>query len=94
MPRAGTCEALPTLCEDTQRWCGKTGDNNLVSKMVQELMAGQLANSLFGWVDAPANDLFSDEKAVIDDAGDADQQQLEDMYLRQGPGTSLWSTHA
>ena len=50
---------------------------------VQELMAGQVANALFGWVDAPMNDIFDDARSIIDDADEEDEQKLEKKYLRE-----------
>ena len=79
---AGTCQQLPTQCEDTARWCGTPGHNSTATQLAQELMAGQLANALFGWVDATANDLFSDEPSIINAAGDPEEQNLEEQYRR------------
>lgn len=81
---AGTCDLLPSVCEDEGRWCGTGGKNNTAAQMVQQLMAGQVANALFGWIDAPATNLFEDGKAFIDDADDKDEKELENQYLRNG----------
>lgn len=84
---AGTCDLLPSVCEDEGRWCGTGGKNNTAAQMVQQLMAGQVANALFGWIDAPATNLFEDGKAFIDDADDEDEKELENQYLRNGSGS-------
>lgn len=79
---AGTCDqSLRTSCEDTAAWCNTPGQSNAGAQLVQELMAGQLANALFGWIDAPANNVFDEARAIIDDADGKDEESLENQYL-------------
>ncbi|KAK9813568.1 hypothetical protein WJX73_007727 [Symbiochloris irregularis] len=90
----GTCtHPASTTCEDRSRWCGTSpSGNNSAALEVQELMAGQVANALFGWIDAPGNDLFSDARGLIDDADDKDQTELENKYLKR-PGQNNNGRH-
>lgn len=59
--------------------------------VVQELMAGQLGTSLFGW----AGGLFTDQRQMLDAADDEDVKNLLSDYAAGGsaaPGCSR-ATH-
>ncbi|EIE22807.1 hypothetical protein COCSUDRAFT_47705 [Coccomyxa subellipsoidea C-169] len=73
---SGHCEALPKTCSDPQQWCHGDGDQNNGAMVVQELMAGQLATSLFGW----AGGLFTDQQQMLDAADDEGVKNLLSDY--------------
>ncbi len=84
---SGHCEALPKTCSDPQQWCHGDGDQNNGAMVVQELMAGQLATSLFGW----AGGLFTDQQQMLDAADDEGVKNLLSDYT---PGRSAASGRA
>jgi hypothetical protein len=88
---SGHCEVLPKTCSDPQQWCHGDGDQNNGAMVVQELMAGQLGTSLFGW----AGGLFTDQRQMLDAADDEDVKNLLSDYAAGGsaaPGCSR-ATH-
>lgn len=53
-------------------------------------MAGQLAESLFGWTGlAGAGGLAGDEQEMLDDADAEDMQAWEKEYVQQSPGLDM-----
>lgn len=82
----GHCQVLPKTCSDPQLWCG---DQNSGAMVVQELMAAQLAKSLFGWVGR----LFVDQQQMLDDADDENVKNLLSSYTpgakKQRGGSSV-----
>ena len=80
----GHCQVLPKTCSDPQLWCEEQNSGAMV---VQELMAAQLAKSLFGW----AGSLFVDQQQMLDDADDEDVKNLLSSYT---PGELCQGMHA
>lgn len=76
---SGHCEILPKTCSDEQKWCHGDGDQNNGALVVQELMAGQLATSLFGW----AGNLFTDQQQMLEAA---DEQSIKSLLSDYTPG--------
>lgn len=69
-----------------RRWCNGDGGQNTGPVVVQELMAGQLAASLFGWTGLTGSGLSDDEQQMMDDADRDAVKQLEERYVKQTPG--------
>lgn len=78
---AGTCQTLQKQCSDREGWCQP---GNPVPGVAAEIMAGQLADSLFGQMDSWNPDHSS--AAVTTAAGTPKVEALEEKYLRDASG--------
>ena len=72
-------QVLADQCSDEQGWCGASG--NPVPGISQELMASQLADSVFGFLQTWAPTAQEDMAHVADEP---DIQTLENKYIREG----------
>lgn len=77
---SGACEQLPASCSLDKAWCdGSSGGAH--TEAFQQLMASQIAKTLFGIAGDSSKGLWTQRQTVLDKADDKQVQKLADKYI-------------